>query len=191
MQRVANRWKIVDKETAKYTKKARKEVAKACDESQNCNCVCSTGGNYEVLEFGTGYSVSLNKRTCACNKWDLTGIPCRHAVCVIRENNLEVEDFISAYYLTEKWKETYRKGLSPVNGPKFWMHSGGGRIFAPAYKRPPGRPKGRARIKGLHESPSKKKVGRKGREGHCGLCGEKGHNSRRCPHEVFSKFVSC
>ncbi|KAH0853581.1 hypothetical protein HID58_090230, partial [Brassica napus] len=45
------------------------------------------------------------------------------------------------------------------------------------------RPKGKARIKGVHESPSKKKVGRKGREGHCGLCGEKGHNSRRCPHE--------
>ncbi|XP_013746250.1 uncharacterized protein LOC106448987 [Brassica napus] len=84
---------------------------------------------------------------------------------------------------TCKWKETYHKGLKPLIGPKFWEETGGKRIFASPYKRPPGRPKGKARIKGVHESPSKKKVGREGREGHCGLCGEKGHNSRRCPRE--------
>ncbi|KAF3593988.1 hypothetical protein DY000_02025492 [Brassica cretica] len=34
-----------------------------------------------------------------------------------------------------------KRGLKPVNGPKFWEETGGGRIFAPPYKRPPGRPK--------------------------------------------------
>ena len=46
-------------------------------------------------------------------------------------------------------------GLGPVNGPRFWKLSGEDRIEAPPYKRPPGRPKGKARIKGVRESPKK------------------------------------
>ncbi|KAG5413935.1 hypothetical protein IGI04_001502, partial [Brassica rapa subsp. trilocularis] len=85
--------------------------------------------------------------------------------------------------LQAETNEQFARGLKPVNGPKFWEETGGGRILAPPYKRPPGRPKGKARIKGVHESPSKKKVGRQGREGYFSLCGGKGHNSRKCPHE--------
>ncbi|XP_009140734.3 uncharacterized protein LOC103864720 [Brassica rapa] len=181
MQRIANRFEQARKEPARHTKKARKEVEKSCDEAQHCRSVSSTGGRYEVVEGTNGYSVKLHKRTCACRKWDLTGIPCRHAVCAIRENTGLVEDYISDYYTTEKWRETYRRDLKPVNGPKFWAECGGGRIVGPPYKRPPGRPKGKARIKGVHESPSKKRVGRKGRVPHCGICSEKGHNSRTCP----------
>ncbi|XP_010424109.1 PREDICTED: uncharacterized protein LOC104709150 [Camelina sativa] len=187
MQRVANRSIIAEKEAAKFTKKARKELEKSCEEAQYCALISSTGGEYEIVEFGIGYTLNLNNRECACRKWDLTGIPCRHAVCAIRELNLEVEDYISNYYLSEKWKGTYRRGLRPVNGVKFWEDSGKPRIVAPPYKRPAGRPKGKARIKGLNESPRKKKsetkVDRKGRIVHCGLCGEQGHNSRKCPHE--------
>ncbi|XP_010481110.1 PREDICTED: uncharacterized protein LOC104759946 [Camelina sativa] len=113
MQRVANRSIIAEKEAAKFTKKARKELEKSCEEAQYCAMISSTGGEYEIVEFGIGYSVSLNKRECACRKWDLTGIPCRHAVCAIRELNLEVEDYISDYYLSEKWKGIYRRGLRP------------------------------------------------------------------------------
>ncbi|KAH0902434.1 hypothetical protein HID58_041937, partial [Brassica napus] len=135
-------------------------------------------GDYECVEFENGYSVNLPSRSYACRKWDLSGIPCRHVVSVIRENGLEVEDFISDYYLTSKWQGLYMNGLSPKK-------SGADRIEAPPYKRPPGRPKGKARIKGMNESPKKNatKVDRKGRIGHCGLCGGEGHNSRKCPLE--------
>ncbi|XP_048615862.1 uncharacterized protein LOC125588518 [Brassica napus] len=120
MQRIANRYKIACKEIGRHTKKARKEMEKSCEEAQHCYSVSSTGGKYEIVEGTNGYSVHLNRRTCVCRKWDLTGIPCRHAVSAIRENTGLVEDYISDFYLTDKWKETYRKGLKPVNGPKFW-----------------------------------------------------------------------
>ncbi|CAE5960328.1 unnamed protein product [Arabidopsis arenosa] len=143
--RIAARFQTADKETAKHTKKARKELEKSCEEAQNCYSLSSTSGRYEILEFGTSYSVILSKRECACRKWDLTGIPCRHAVCAIRENCQEVEDFISDFYLTAKHKDTYRRGLEPVNGSKFWEETGGPHIYGPPFKRPPGRPKGKAR----------------------------------------------
>lgn len=90
-------------------------------------------------------------------------------------------------------------GLGPVNGPRFWKLSGADRIEAPPYKRPPGRPKEKARIKGVRESPKKNqtKVSRKGRKGHCAVCNGEGHNSRKCPNEVYYHrnclcfFISC
>lgn len=186
MQRIANRYKNSRKETGKYTLKARKEVAKSCKDAQYCTSIISTDDEFEILEFGISYSLSLTRRACVCRKWDLTGIPCQHAVCAIREHGLEVEDFISDYYLTSKWQNLYCHGLRPVNGIKFWKVYGGNLIEAPPYKRPPGRPPGKARIKGVHESPTKgkTKVSRKGRVPHCGLCGHEGHNIRKCPCEV-------
>ena len=132
------------------------------------------------------YSVNLSKVECACRKWDLTGIPCHHVVCAIRENCQHVDDYISDYYLASKNRDTYRRWLEPVNESKFWDETGESRIYGPPYKRPPGRPPGKARIKGTHESPTKNKnkVSRKGRVPHCSLCGEPGHNSRKCPHEI-------
>ena len=84
-------------------------------------------------------------------------------------------------------------GLGPVIGPRFWKLSGEDHIEATPYKRPPGRPKGKARIKGVRESPKKNqtKVDRKGRIGHCGLCGGEGHNSRKCPREVHCRRRNC
>ena len=79
-------------------------------EAQHCYSYPSTYGDYECVEFGNGFTVNLPSRSCTCRKWDLSGIPCRHAVSVIRENSLEVDDFISDYYLTSKWRGLYMMG---------------------------------------------------------------------------------
>ena len=50
------------------TKKARKEVEKSCDEAKHCYSLPSTGGDYECVEFGNGYSVNFPSRSCACRK---------------------------------------------------------------------------------------------------------------------------
>ena len=100
MQRIATRSKTDNNTPGLYTKKARKEVKKSCDEAQYCYSYCSTGGEFEIVEFSNGYTVNLPSRSCTCRKWDLSGIPCRHAVSAIRENGMEVDDYISDYYLT-------------------------------------------------------------------------------------------
>ncbi|KAH0867848.1 hypothetical protein HID58_074870 [Brassica napus] len=62
-------------------------------------------------------------------------------------------------------------------------------FFAP-YKQSLERLKNRERTKGIHESPTKKKVGRQGRKGYCGLCVEKCHSSKKCLHEVCLVSIS-
>ena len=45
------------------------------------------------------YTDNLLQRTCACRKWDLTGIPCCHAIACIWYNKKEPEEYVSSYYM--------------------------------------------------------------------------------------------
>jgi len=44
------------------------------------------------------YIVNLLSRTCACRKWQLTGVPCCHAIPCIWYNRKDPEDYVSYYY---------------------------------------------------------------------------------------------
>ncbi|XP_073223518.1 uncharacterized protein [Cicer arietinum] len=44
------------------------------------------------------YTVNLHTKTCACRKWDLTGIPCCHALVCIWHNKADPESYVSPYY---------------------------------------------------------------------------------------------
>ncbi|KAJ4875951.1 Uncharacterized protein Rs2_40969 [Raphanus sativus] len=61
-------------------------LEKARVAKQFCSTLRSSKSVYEVNEFECGYSVNLSTHQCACRKWDLTGIPCKHAVYVMDDN---------------------------------------------------------------------------------------------------------
>ncbi|XP_019150966.1 PREDICTED: uncharacterized protein LOC109147763 [Ipomoea nil] len=43
---------------------------------------------FEIIGTHSGqYTVDLGRRSCSCRRWDLTGIPCPHAVCAIWKKN--------------------------------------------------------------------------------------------------------
>ena len=44
------------------------------------------------------YAVNLKQKTCACRKWDLTGIPCCHVIACIWFNKKDPEEYVSSYY---------------------------------------------------------------------------------------------
>ncbi|XP_057518427.1 uncharacterized protein LOC130799342 [Amaranthus tricolor] len=60
-----------------------KRVQVLCNESRSCRAFISSPGEYEVVEGKSTLAVSLNQRTCLCNVWQLTGIPCKHAMRAI------------------------------------------------------------------------------------------------------------
>ncbi|CAA7014488.1 unnamed protein product [Microthlaspi erraticum] len=43
---------------------------------------------------GQTHRVSLENRTCSCRKWDITGIPCKHAHGVMLKLKLDPEDYV-------------------------------------------------------------------------------------------------
>jgi hypothetical protein len=54
--------------------------------------------HFSVSNEADTYIVNLAQKTCACRKWDLTGIPCAHPIPCIWHNGLVVENFVSSYY---------------------------------------------------------------------------------------------
>ncbi|CAE5960368.1 unnamed protein product [Arabidopsis arenosa] len=103
-----------------------KRISKLCDKTKKCKT------RYEVLEGSGSYSVNLLTRECACcRQWNLTGIPCPHAIFVIREKNRDPEDYVDRHLATHVWKATYKDNIEPDdddpwsihNAPKRWRNA--------------------------------------------------------------------
>ena len=57
-----------------------------------CQVLKSGENKYEIIEGNGSYSVNLLTRECACRQWQLTCIPCPHAIYVITEKNRDPEE---------------------------------------------------------------------------------------------------
>ncbi|KAL3500630.1 hypothetical protein ACH5RR_039723 [Cinchona calisaya] len=73
--------------------------------------------------YGEKYSVNLEDRTCSCRKWDLTGIPCPHAISVIWMVLKDPVDFVDDCYSVENYFKCYEPTILPVNGEIDWPKS--------------------------------------------------------------------
>nr|XP_027190523.1 uncharacterized protein LOC113786690 [Cicer arietinum] len=125
------------------------------------------------------YTVNLHTKTCACSKWDLTGIPCCHALVCIWHNKADPESYVSPYYRKTNFLTCYSYIIMPSNGPKLWHASNGDPINPPIMRRAPGRPK-KKRNKSNDESKGSNKLPRQFATVKCKNCGKLGHNTRTC-----------
>ncbi|GKD15472.1 mutator type transposase, partial [Tanacetum coccineum] len=134
--------------------------------------------------------VNVEDKSCSCRKWDLTGIPCKHAVAAIwniAENGLEPgipETWVHESYWLTTWEEMYRFKINPCNGPDLWPPSNSPITLTPSdYHTPIGRPpkKRNKSATELYDNMVKDdKLSRAGKTVTCNKCGQKDHNSRSC-----------
>ncbi|VVA90420.1 unnamed protein product [Arabis nemorensis] len=129
--------------------------------------------------------VNLSTHQCACRRWDLTGIPCKHAVCVLDDNKEDPEKYVVEYYYTHVLKTTYADNIKPVNGHTMWKHVNKPPIGIPEMRKPRGRPKNRDRIKEPFESfKNPGKATRHGRIPNCRNCLQAGQIRTSCKNET-------
>jgi hypothetical protein len=88
------------KEAAKWHGRICPKIKKKLDKFQewSLNCIVLAGGNHlfsiHSHEFERTYSVDLKGRTCDCEKWQLTGIPCHHAIAACRTDKINLENLV-------------------------------------------------------------------------------------------------
>ncbi|KAL0328025.1 UNVERIFIED_CONTAM: hypothetical protein Scaly_2235100 [Sesamum calycinum] len=111
-------------------------------------------------------AVDLQRHTCSCRRWDLSGIPCKHAMSAINSQRLDAEDFIAECYSVATYLRVYQPCIMPVNGPEKWQHTDLPPLLPPNIARGVGRP-ARARRLEPDEVPLKHK-------------GIKGYNKKGC-----------
>ncbi|XP_022023764.1 uncharacterized protein LOC110924027 [Helianthus annuus] len=134
--------------------------------------------------------VNMADKTCSCRRWELTGMPCKHAVAVIWDmaaHGIEVdvpEKWVSQVYWLQTWKQVYAHTMDPINGRNMWLPSAcPTTLVPPKHHKQVGRPRKKRKksAEELTEQASKQgKLYRIGQTVKCTKCGRKGHNQRSC-----------
>lgn len=82
----------------------------------------------------------MARRTCTCRKWDISGIPCQHAIAAIYVKDQDQAGFVDNCYNQRKYLEAYDLIIHPIAGEDQWPV-----VVAPmeppVYRAQPGRPK--------------------------------------------------
>ncbi|KAG5581403.1 hypothetical protein H5410_052030 [Solanum commersonii] len=116
------------------------------------------------------WAVDLEKRTCSCRKWSLTGIPCKHTIAAIWANREDTLDYVHDSYKVETYRKIYENAIFPMNDPQMWPKSN---------KLPPLPPRSLTSTKrGRKQKKIRKEADEVG--ANCSTCHKSGHNKRTC-----------
>ncbi|KAL4377985.1 hypothetical protein GQ457_02G032730 [Hibiscus cannabinus] len=121
------------------------KICARVEEHRELSAFCHVSWNgadgYEVVSNRDTFVVDLKEKKCTCRYWDLTGIPCKHAICVILFKKDRVEEYINDFYKKDMYEKCYNFVIPPLSGEKFWPATNMGDIEPPLPRKLPGRPK--------------------------------------------------
>ena len=128
------------------------------------------------------YPVDLEARTCSCRQWQITGLPCIHALFFITSlpgPAGNIQQYVHDYYSVARFKATYAYALPAMEGKQqLDMVDPGFKLCAPVLKRAAGRPR-KSRIR-----PRSEGAGLGARKRKCTRCGGSGHFGKYCDNTV-------
>ncbi|XP_023762712.2 uncharacterized protein LOC111911153 [Lactuca sativa] len=131
-----------------------------------------------------GYAVDLNNNTCGCRSWQVSGIPCVHAVAAISYLNRNAEDYVAPWFHTTMFLTCYNHTINPLNGSSMWPEVTYMKPLPPKKRSLPGRPTIK-RKKDQFERESQGKIrhtiSKAGAVMRCTICIETGHNRSTFP----------
>ncbi|KAL5564328.1 hypothetical protein UlMin_027492 [Ulmus minor] len=97
--------------------------------------------------------VNLGDRCCSCRQFQLSGIPCGHALACIYSRNLNVYEYVDSFYKKESYEKTYAPIIYPMPHPDRWPNVRQNVILPSLFKQMPGKPK-KARRREAGEPPA-------------------------------------
>lgn len=182
IQRYVERAKFVTTFKSKICPSICKKLDIEKDNAMEYAVIYCATQKFEISSPLKSWIVDIGLRTCSCRKWDVTGIPCKHACAAIRKDRSHPEDFISQYFLTETFRQSYAYLINPIPDKSMWIQTEYDDIMPPPYRRRNGKPK-KSRRKGDDELTAT--IGRiRVNVAKCRKCNQARHNARTCNAEV-------
>ncbi|XP_071694013.1 uncharacterized protein [Rutidosis leptorrhynchoides] len=165
----SNRW------TTTLTPSMEEKVKEAGAKGQTFQVVPSQSSVFEV--YGESVeTVDISQWECSCKMWQLTGLPCCHAMAVFECTGKNVCDYCSRYFMVNSYRKTYAESIfpipdveGPVDGEELSVI-----VTPPPAKRPAGKPGRRAKLK---QAGSLEMIRR---QMQCSKCKGLGHNKKTC-----------
>lgn len=133
-------------------------------------------GWYEVRDGHRDAKVDMRTGECTCKKWQVSGLPCGHAITVAKYlGYTDCSCLASPFFNASVYRETYEGVILPVGPTDTWLSPD--TPLPPVYpplirKKPVGRPRNNER----RASRGEGRIVRK-----CSRCGQTGHNRTNCP----------
>ncbi|KAK9292803.1 hypothetical protein L1049_020783 [Liquidambar formosana] len=163
----SNHW--LTRLTPSMEEKLEKENQKA----RSLQVLLSAGSTFEVR--GDSIEViDIDQWDCSCKGWQLTGLPCCHAIAVIGCIGRSPYDYCSRYFTTESYRITYAELIHPIPNIDRPVQKDSSQVAVivtpPPTRRPPGR-------------PTTKRFGSQEvvkRQLQCSRCKGVGHNKSTC-----------
>ena len=73
----------------------------------------SGGDNYEVLDENHN-AISLCMRKCSCRRWEVYGLPCKHASATIIQTDANVHRYIDQHFTVNSYQYVYIELIYPI-----------------------------------------------------------------------------
>ncbi|RYR68012.1 hypothetical protein Ahy_A03g014490 [Arachis hypogaea] len=117
----------------------------------------SAASKYEVMCGLDKFVVDLAASECSYRRWQMSGLPCPHAISCITFKGLDLESFVDDHYKKDAYLRCYQEVIHPLNGPNLWERSQYDDVMPPSYRKPSHRPvKKRKRGPGDDDNRSQK-----------------------------------
>ncbi|XP_071703951.1 uncharacterized protein [Rutidosis leptorrhynchoides] len=130
MKRIVTVQKVINKSAGTLTPTSTRFFEMTKKAANRYNVTWNGGDGFQVMDaFLDKQVVDLRTKTCTCQKWELTGLPCKHAVACLwdmAENSEKVgdpEDWVNPVYKLETWREVYSFKVEPITGSVSWPNS--------------------------------------------------------------------
>lgn len=154
--------------------------------------------------YGDKFKVHLGESTCSCRRWQLSGIPCAHAISEMYYLGYTPEDYVASWYSKETYMRVYSYLMETMDGNESWPQSAKPNLLPPDVEKMTGRPKLYKRRKQPGENSGKDvppplskttitRIGKLGRQGvimTCSHCHQQRHNAKGCPLKKASASAS-
>ncbi|KAH7843618.1 hypothetical protein Vadar_018826 [Vaccinium darrowii] len=147
--------------------------------SRTCKVAFSGGSEYEVNDDGVTYTVNLAQWVCLCKVWQISGLPCKHALACCTYSRLNFVDYIHPYYSKEMYLAPYGRIIHPIMDHTMWTEVLGDVLQPPPLRRQMGRPR-KNRRREESEAPPIPDGGKRSHTLRCAKCKEFGHYRRTC-----------
>ncbi|KAL5762795.1 hypothetical protein ACOSP7_019059 [Xanthoceras sorbifolium] len=177
MVRLCEKVDLVEKMVDSITPYARNKLVDNEKYARKLQVIHGRGAWYETVNRrGKKFLVNTSDVYCYCGDWQISRLPCHHAIAVFNYKREFAHDHVHWYYSKEAMIIIYSGSINPIPDKSRWSEYENASVEPPQKRTKAGKPK-KLRRRGLDEplAPKKNFANR------CRSCKALGHNSRTCP----------
>lgn len=171
----------------KLTPDAKSTLNKVISSSRACKLIPSHNDEFKVMDGKLRFAVKLKEKKCSCKWWEISGIPCKHAIICIGYKRENPEDYVDDYYSVKRYLKAYENVIHPLPQIDLDTEDTSLHMLPPPLKRLPGRPRVNRTRQENEVGPST--VSKRSCIVRCNNCGQLGHNKRSCQRDPVDRRV--